>query len=206
MSTLHPRYNYTESEVFCMFLINAVSGLAGVPLLLLMARQRYSYALGIGVLSILSSFMYHSIESWSPNGHFILQQAEWHRLDNIGAISCLCAILIQLINTNSEKLDQVLNLFAFTLTMFCQEFSVWDVNYSVLPIITTVCLTLLIKFLFIDRKEAPNYNPLMLKRGGIFMLAAFVSFYVALDEFKDYLRICHGLWHSFAGIGVFHLW
>ena len=42
--------------------------------------------------------------------------------------------------------------------------------------------------------------------GTIIMSFAVFSFWKALDEFHDYLRIWHGLWHVFVSISSFYLW
>ena len=38
------------------------------------------------------------------------------------------------------------------------------------------------------------------------MILAFYCFYHGLDDFKDYLRFYHGMWHTFVAIFSFYMW
>lgn len=52
----------------------------------------------------------------------------------------------------------------------------------------------------------PKYNLKIIIFGAVVMGCAVFSFWQALDEYKDYLRIWHGMWHVFISISSFYLW
>ena len=59
--------------------------------------------------------------------------------------------------------------------------------------------------MFINHR-LPKYNSKMIFLGVLGISLAIFSFWKALDEFSDYLRIWHGLWHVFIGVSTFYLW
>jgi len=44
-----------------------------------------------------------------------------------------------------------------------------------------------------------------LQRGLILFFIGIFAFYKGLDEYNDYLRIWHGIWHLAIGTSFFHL-
>jgi len=46
----------------------------------------------------------------------------------------------------------------------------------------------------------------MMNKGLMLMACGIVCFYFGLDEFWDYLRIFHGLWHLLVGLSSLFTW
>ena len=171
--------DYSEAESWLMFFFGLIANLACVPALLLIYRFRASYTLFVGSFGLLCTFMYHSSESLFPNDSFIDSQAEWHRLDNVAVVSCLNALIVHLMNNNSRQLDLFLNLFLFTLTMFCQEFSSWSLEYSLFPIAVAAAIYILLKLFRKDPETTPHINKKMLIRGLVLLAISAILFFVA---------------------------
>lgn len=75
----------------------------------------------------------------------------------------------------------------------------WEVGMTILP--NLVWLAMLVGS-FVVRGRRPRYNYRLLL-GLAATGVAFVFFYFGLEEEKDYLRLCHGLWHACMGVATY---
>ena len=52
------------------------------------------------------------------------------------------------------------------------------------------------------------YYPIkkVVKRGLIVLGVGLIFFYLGLDEFNDYLRIWHGIWHLHVSYSALYIW
>ena len=78
----------------------------------------------------------------------------------------------------------------------------WKIENTVVPIIVFFILLGLSLVL----RGKGKYNYYALKRGWILLSIACVFFYFGLDDDNDYLRIFHGMWHTFGNLASFYLW
>ncbi len=70
------------------------SNLLIIPTLWLMKKQGLSLQLNMGIFTMICSFTYHSIDSFSDDLVLYLNEVEWHRLDNIGSVLCMSSLLL----------------------------------------------------------------------------------------------------------------
>jgi hypothetical protein len=96
------------------------------------------------------------------------------------------------------------NLFfaGFILTLVMQVKHPWDLENTFVPIIVAFAVLTY----SLATKGKGIYNMYYLKRGGTYLGIAIFFFILGLDDENDYLRIYHGLWHTFGSIASFYLW
>lgn len=196
------RYKCTPFEQFLMVLITAISNFASIPAIILLLRKRNFFAGFMALFTEITSFMYHFMESIALKKFMNMDEYQWHKLDNIGSISCFMALAVFLADTRNQDLDLILDYIALIVTLILQESDPWNILNTVSPIILYF---LLIPIFSIQRKRLPSYNRKMSRKGYVCLLAAIACFSLALDEFNDYLRFFHGCWHFFVGASSFYL-
>lgn len=186
-----------------MTIFTGITNFAVLPCLMMMFRRKMLYQFYIGVFTLITSFMYHTLESIEVP-YFILSEYEWHKLDNVGSITCFIMLIIYLGDSRSPELDTHLNYSGLIIVLISQEKDTWNVLFTVWPILLWLFIVVSC-CVFRDRK--PNLrNKKMFRRGILVMFIAFFFFYKGLDEFKDYLRMSHGMWHMCVAISSFYIW
>ena len=196
------KYGYSPNEQLLMLLTTGITNVAGIPACVLVFRTGRIFEGYIAAFTVFTSFMYHAMESVTAERMF-LGEGEWHRLDNIGSITCFITLLVHLMDNNNKKLDFHLNMSGFIITIIFQESDPWNLLYSIIPVALYLlpCIYLLV---FRDRKPVVNTN---MRNKWLFWFAiAFVCFAKGLNEFEDYLRLVHGFWHLFVGVFSFYFW
>ena len=197
------RYNCTSFEQMLMVLITGISNFAFTPALILLIRKKYYFPAFLGLFTEITSFMYHFMESIALKKFLNMDEYQWHKLDNIGSITCFMSLTVFLMDNKNAELDAILNLIALVVNLILQESDPWNLMNTVLPILIYV---ILIGILSWKRKRKPSYNKKMHVYGTIGILPAFFCFYYGLNEFQDYLRFFHGCWHFFVGVSSFYIW
>jgi len=203
MTSVHSQYGYSPTEQFYMFLLTGVTNFAGIPVLIQFWKKKMYYQSMIAVLVLSTSFMYHSMDSMDIDRMF-LTATEWHRIDNIGAIGSFSMVCVYLMDNQNPNLDIKLNLIGLFATLLFQERAPWVLGYTLYPIAIYLAMWLMIGC--VTRKRKAKYNKKMLVRGWGFMFLAVIAFIKGLDEYGDYLRFYHGMWHFIAGIASFYMW
>ncbi|CAD8133704.1 unnamed protein product [Paramecium octaurelia] len=183
-------------------MITGLSNFATVPALYVVKKQNMIYQFYIGIFTLLTSFMYHTLESFDCS-YFIIEEGGWHRLDNIGSITCFQMLFTQLSDFQNLEFETILNYFGLLVTMICQAKSPWDLNYTIGPILLQALICLLV---ILKRKRLPKLIKAKLQKGFIVSLFAALFFTLSQDEFKDYLRFYHGMWHVCVGVFSFYMW
>ena len=196
------KYNYSLIEKIFMFIFSSLSNFSTIFTLVLIFRRKLSYPFFTGSFTLLTSFMYHTLDSFQIPS-FFLNELQWHKLDNIGAIISIISLNVYLMDNRSRDLDNFLNYTGFFITLILQSRDPWDLTNTFIPIL--IFLLLFIWARNFRRIEARS-NKRMIRLGIFIMFLGFCSFCKGLDEFKDYLRFYHGLWHFFVGISTFYLW
>ena len=82
----HGKYGFTPNEKIWSFIFNGISTLTLFPVPIYLFRKGKYFWAFIGFFTVISSFMYHFIESLNLL-EFILLEGSWHRFDNIGVIT-----------------------------------------------------------------------------------------------------------------------
>ena len=193
--------NYSFFEQILTGSITMFTNISWIPTLLLLYRRRMNYHLFLGILTTVSAIFYHFLESFSIK-YFILSKDNWHKLDNIGGISCSVSLIIYLMNNENQEVDAYLNYFNMILILILQEKSYTNIKYTIFPLALFFCIYLG-KFLFIIRK-LPIYNWKIFKKSVYLLAICIFCFSRGLNRKQDYLRIFHGLWHLFLGINSFY--
>ena len=92
-------------------------------------------------MSILTSFMYHICEIY--NATIFLDELQWHRLDNVFAITTFCLAILHFFGTIFEN-SSAIKWFALLFITIVQEKDPWNVFYTALPCkvfsIIAICL------------------------------------------------------------------
>jgi predicted membrane channel-forming protein YqfA (hemolysin III family) len=199
-------------EKVAMFVVTGLSNFGCFPGLYLLYQKNLVFTLIIGVFTFICSFMYHSMESLEINV-FYLTRADWHKLDNIGAIMTLICLFVYLmdnleyangtyISKYENKVDRVLYYTGLVVTLVMQTKHPWDLENTVFPILLYFCIGIG-KILFVRK---PRIKARYFYRGCGILALAFVCFYKGLDDSKDYLRIWHGLWHICGSLALFNFY
>ena len=83
----HSKFGYNNWEMLAMLFITGFTNLTAVPAIIIIWKQRMNFQFYISIFTVVTSFMYHSLESIDCP-FFIMSEGGWHRLDNIGSIVC----------------------------------------------------------------------------------------------------------------------
>lgn len=197
------RYNSTPFEQFLMVVITGVSNFAFTPCLILLIRKKYWFPVFFGLFTEITSFMYHFMESIALKKFLNMDEGQWHRLDNIGSITCFMSLAVYLMDNRNAELDTILNYTAIIINLILQESDPWNLMATLVPILGYFLLIPIVSWM---RGRSPVYNKKMHRLGNLFMIPGFTCFYFGLNEFKDYLRFFHGCWHFFVGVSSFFIW
>ena len=202
MNNISSKYGYSPTEQFLMLIITGITNFICIPSLIHVYRRKLYFEAFIAILTMVTSFLYHSMDSVDITNLF-LSDLQWHRLDNIGSIECFCMLMVYLMDNQNPELDIQLNMAGLFLALICQEKAPWQIIYTIFPIfcyMTCLCITICV------RPRKPKYNKKFLLTGLICFCCAFIGFFKGLNEFTDYLRMWHGSWHMMIGLGSFFMW
>ena len=92
---------------------------------------------------------------------------------------------------------------ALIVSILTQEKDPWNINYSVLPITFYGIIGFLLRIYHI-KDQIIIYNWNYLCKGLVLTLIGIHFFLKGLDEFDDYLRFNHGMWHLLGGMASFY--
>lgn len=136
-----------------------------------------------------------------------MNDGNWHRLDNVFAILGFQALFFRLFIRDSRDLDhnqrdivELIRWCFLAFTLWCQECSPWDVKMTIIPIVAAL-IFVVIWYIAYPEKRVRFYRKRLIA-GIISMIIAIVFFVRGLDDERDWLRLNHGLWHAFGGLGV----
>lgn len=88
-------------------------------------------------------------------------------------------------------------------TLICQEKAPWEEFYTFLPIVVPAVIVILRCIFFLESHLRPSYRWSWMCAGVISLLLGLACFIKGLDNFNDYLRMWHGMWHVFGSLGFF---
>lgn len=197
----------TNVEHVILFLATGLSNFPIIPTLVYnMSMQSYFHSF-TGWFTMFISFFYHCTEAL-PSQRWILNEGNWHRLDNVGSITSFTLLMIYLMDiSHYPNLRAFFELSQFGITLIIQERGPWNLENTVVPIAFwfAVCVIKHVGNYFIYGKP-PNFNWRPFKIGWSIMLIAFVFFYKGLDDANDYLRLYHSGWHLCVTISQWWIW
>lgn len=147
-------------------------------------------------MSILTSFMYHICEIY--NATIFLDELQWHRLDNVFAITTFCLAILHFFGAIFEN-SSAIKWFSLLFIIIVQEKDPWNVFYTALPCILFAVIAIFLR-LHYRKTYKVQYKKKDLTIGLTFLLIGLIFFYLGLDDANDYLRAYHGLWHVCASV------
>jgi hypothetical protein len=182
-----------------MAVIVVLTNVAGLPIAIKLVRTKgYEFEGLLFLMSIVSSFLYHICETFTIS--IFIEELQWHRLDNIFIISSFSVYLLYL----SGNIHHRFIVYSTQIVaLISQEADPWNINYSVMPIVGYGVLGLGLR-LYNMNKVKVVYDWGNLGRSLFFTTIGLYFFAKGLDEFDDYLRFNHGMWHMLAGISSWY--
>lgn len=147
---------------------------------------------------MVTSILYHWAEI-SGSRIFGMSSGNWHRLDNVFGILIAQSLFLYFADFHSAEVNELFRWLCLVVTLFFQEKGPWLEINMILPIVFAAHL-MIVKFLY-DRR-VPNVNQNLLW-GFVLSVIGVYFFYKGLDNEHDWLRLSHGLWHSFIGAATY---
>ena len=189
----------TDAERVLMGIIVIFTNAATIPVMNVLLRKPAMQFEGIiGMMSGFTSFMYHLCEVL--NTDIYLTELEWHRLDNVFVISGICIFIMHMLGNSHSR---ILIYLALITAILFQERYPWDLRFTIAPIVVFSVIGIVNRLLNWN-KIAVSYNwGNCLKTAGYLSVGSYF-FIKGLDEYDDYLRFNHGLWHLFSGAAIYY--
>jgi hypothetical protein len=199
----------SDWEMWAQVISTGLTNLSCVPGLYIVYKKGLILQFYIGLLTLVTSFMYHVTETM--NVTVWVNPGKWHRLDNIGAIMSLISVCVYFMDTVDKegdhwksayetRLDRHLLYIGMGLTLIFQTDAPWKIENTIVPIV--IYLVLLVVATLISR---PRLNLAYFKPGITLLLMGGFCFAKGLDDKHDYLRLWHGCWHLLAGSSTFFI-
>lgn len=185
-----------------IFLTTLLSHFALLPALAQLIHRRWMYEVFVACFSLVTSIMYHSCQTF--NIRLFLTELQWHRLDNIAALSCFSCHFVYLCNFRSVVADRALKYALFFVGMVSQEADPWNVAYTFGPIGCFAAVPVV--YYAIVRRRMPSFAWKNFVAGYGALLVATFFFVLGLDDAHDPWRLYHGLWHVCLGVACLYMW
>ncbi len=103
------KYNCSYFEQLLMVLITAITNFTGIPTVIMAFRTKNYFQAMMGVFLIITSFIYHFMESIALKTVLKMDEYQWHKLDNIATITCFILLLVYLMDNRNPEFDVILN-------------------------------------------------------------------------------------------------
>ena len=185
-----------------LFFCTVISHVSMIAPTVLLWHRRWVWEFSLSVATCTTSFMYHTVQSYHTR--FILSELQWHRLDNIVAITAFGTFFLYLACIPDPTINEALKYLFLWITVVLQEKAPWDERYTFAPIVcfgaVPVCM-----HLFYWRRW-PNYDWKEFTIGFGCLAGAVFFFILGLDEAHDPFRMFHGMWHVLGGYAATRLW
>jgi len=200
---MDPEEGYTV-EKFLTFLFAVCSYSSLVPSLLVTARNRKHFEVFVGLVAIVSGFLYNTCDALHVS--LFLNMDEWHRINNVMAITYIALLSVYIMNNESADWNTLLRYTAFasvTVAQVKDGFWMDNSQYTVM-VVSVYALLPLMKFVKLQR--IPKFRRDKTKGGLAFAALAAIFFILGLDELNDPFRLCHSIAHVFMGAALYLLW
>lgn len=193
--------DFGESHIL-LFITTVVSHVTALPTFYFLYRRRYIFELCAVAFALGTSFMYHTCESLDVT--IILNEKQWHRLDNMGIIAMLGVWYTFFAAFPNPAVEMACKCSAIFLAIISQQQHPWDVRFTVAPILL-LGLQPVVQHCLINRRP-PALHKRQFAIGFLFIVVAVPFFIMGLDDPRDPYRIFHGLWHFFGGLAMLFSW
>ncbi|KNC46015.1 uncharacterized protein AMSG_00133 [Thecamonas trahens ATCC 50062] len=192
--------------VWLQVVASVLTNAAGLPMVVYLIVRAQSAWAWILVWTAITSGLYHCADTVQAV-LFGLSPGQWHRLDNVFAISAFQVLFTLLLFPRRMRVARrdawTWGLFCWTLV--CQEAGPWDITFTILPLATHLIAALVVCFVLTPAAARPQFHPPTLRLGIALVLIAFFFFSRGLDEDNDWIRLNHGLWHVFISLAFYTL-
>jgi hypothetical protein len=161
----------------------------------------------IGCCAFTTSCLYHICEVLRIR-ILSMNDGQWHRLDNVFAITMMQCIVLYLttdnygyeLSVNQQEKDEFVKWICMVVTLFCQEKGPWKIEYTIIPIVFATMIAIGRWILVPEIRPVIEKSKIWL---GLFLTAVAIFFFVrGLDDDNDYMRINHMLWHLFIALAL----
>jgi hypothetical protein len=191
-----------EESPYALNVTTRLAHAAMQPRVLQLVRRRWVLEAVSSSFCLLTSFMYHATQDWGTS--CFLDELQWHRLDNIGALNGFSLLFVYLAEIQDPLADNGLKILNFFLAVVVQEGYPWDERYTFGPLLLFFLIPVVYNAAWARRVPAYDYRELAL---GVAALPVALLFFVrGLDDASDPYRMAHGMWHMTAGFSCYHLW
>lgn len=192
--------NLTDIQRFIMALFTILTLTASIPpIFTLFSSKSTRMEAFILFMATFSAFFYHLSEV--INAPILLDEWQWHRLDNIFVITCIGLAFLKLLGLELLRWPNQVFLGISTISQILDP---WNFSYTLVPIISFGIISIVLRILTYSKYEVKYsiYNLLM-----YFGILGFGASYMieGLNEYEDYLRHKHALWHLFSGLSIKYL-
>ncbi|EPY25209.1 hypothetical protein STCU_00015 [Strigomonas culicis] len=165
-------------------------------------RRGFPFECVSALFTTIFSFMYHYCEI--ADTAIILRPLQWHRLDNITAISSFMNICYHLTLFEKAETRNYIYFLSFFVVMILQEGYPWDERYTAGPVLFAVPFPIISLLLYPQKRAFLNLRRVAI---GVFVTLLSALFFIrGLDDKTDPLRIFHGMFHLLVGVGVYIMW
>lgn len=194
---------FDDTEAWVLVVTTCLSHISVAPALGFLFKQRWLVEFSVGVFCLVTSVMYHLADCF--NRRFFLSELQWHRLDNIAALSAFGVLFTHLadIGGRHHAGRQLIALATIFVSMVVQERDPWNEWYTFVPI---ACFIAIPVAAHAWRLQWPRYRRKLAIRGAVLMLMALAGFVLGLDDRNDRWKLFHGGWHFFGGLAMYDLW
>lgn len=149
-------------------------------------------------MALLSSTMYHLTEVVSHP--IYLEELKWHRLDNVFVITGIAIFVYHLTGSGHARKSMYM---AFIISILTQEKDPWNLNFTILPLAIYALTAVVLKIVYWNKVTVTYDWGKLATSLGVLVFGAY--FYIqGLDEYSDYLRLNHGIWHMLASIANYY--
>lgn len=175
-----------------------------VPNLFTLFRRRWHFEFFISCFGFTTSLFYHTCQVFQSE--LFLNELQWHRLDNIGAIAAFGVWFTYLADLRESHpgWDMAVKYVVLTTAILLQERDPWNVDFTIAPIVVFGSLPLWTHS-FVHRRW-PRYHRRQFLLGWLLLGIAIAGFIVGLDDDHDPYRMFHSVWHIAGGMSLPYLW
>jgi hypothetical protein len=191
-----------DDPPWAIFLTCCLSHAACIPALWQLIRRRWVFEAYVCTTALMASFMYHSCEAFGTS--FFLTELRWHRLDNIGVLSCFGVYFTYLCNFRNVYTEQFVKYSTVVLAVLAQEKDPWNEAYTFGPMAFFIMIPVFVHC--VVRRKVPSFDVKNAALGFGLLIAAVPFFLAGLDDRADPYRLYHGLWHVVSGGASFFMW
>eukprot|EP01063_Lacrimia_lanifica_P032651 TRINITY_DN5613_c0_g1_i2.p2 TRINITY_DN5613_c0_g1~~TRINITY_DN5613_c0_g1_i2.p2 ORF type:complete len:212 (+),score=65.91 TRINITY_DN5613_c0_g1_i2:69-704(+) len=171
------------------------------PLRVVLAGRRH-FEVFIAAAQLVTGVMYNTCRA--AQEPFILEEKQWHAMNNIVGTTYGLLFLIHLMANQSEGVDMLLRYVAFSCVWIAQERDhYWDATNTALVAAAFAAVTIL-KWVSLGRR--PPYNYSNVAKGVALLAAAAGTFFMSQFDDVDPYALMHGCANVLAAWALMYLW